>query len=125
MSSPAQDRDRRMLTAIAGALRDASTRAAVESRAAALPMMLMRHGLAATSVYMASKDGDDLTLWNAVMAGLVAVMPEAPTSPRAVLDLSLENYLLASELMIASAALTAQWARVPDPKKELSEGASS
>jgi len=116
MSEAAPVRDRQMLMAIAAALPDGQARSKVEAHAASLPMTLVRHGLAATMVFMASRK-EDAPLWSAVLAGARAVMKNAPRTPADVLALSLEDYLLASELLIASAALTAQWAKVPDARK--------
>lgn len=85
---------------------------AMESRAEALPAMLLRHGVLPVKLFLLSKSDDDKRLWNLVEEGIKAVLKDVNISVDALAKLPFEEILLVNEVAVEVSTLLARWIKV-------------
>lgn len=84
----------------------------LESRAEALPAMLLRHGALPVKLFLLSKGNADKDLWKYVEDGVNAVLKDVNVSPEGLASLPFEQYLLVNEVAVEVATLLARWIKV-------------
>lgn len=86
--------------------------AEMQSRAEALPAMLLRHGALPVKLFLESKTKADKELWALVEKGIRKVLPEVSVDLKDLSKMSFETYLLVNEVAVETAALLARWVKV-------------
>lgn len=105
-----QTREQRILEALAKA--EIKDWKALESRAEALPAMLLRHGALPVALFLKSKSDTDKKLWSHVETGIRAVLTDVTISAENLAKLPFEQYLLVNELAVETSTLLARWIKV-------------
>jgi len=85
---------------------------ALESRAEALPALLLRHGALPVKLFLLSKGNTDKELWNHLEEGVKAILTDVNVSPEGLAKLPFEQYLLVNEVAVEVATLLARWIKV-------------
>lgn len=96
---------------------------ALESRAEALPAMLLRHGALPVKLFLQSKSENDKALWCLVEEGIRAVMPNVQVAVDDLTKLPFEQYMLVNEVAIEVATLLARWIKVQTSAEKSRAGA--
>lgn len=109
-----QTREQAIVAALAE--EDGCEWSSLESRAEALPAMLLRHGALPVKLFLESKGGADATLWRLVEKGIHKVLPEVVLDARQLAQMSFETYLLVNDVATETAALLARWVKVHTAK---------
>ncbi len=84
----------------------------LESRAEALPAMLLRHGVLPVKLFLQSKSDSDKALWGHIEKGIQAVLNDVNVSVEHLTNLPFEQYLLVNEIAVEVSTLLARWIKV-------------
>ncbi len=106
----AQTREQKIVAAIAQ--KEGLRWHELESRAAALPAMVLRHGVLPVKLFLESKNDADKQLWGLVEESIRAVLPSVALDAKGLAAMVFETYLLVNEVAAEAAALVARWVKV-------------